>query len=282
MPVTTNFGKGSALPLNPKYCHWSKEFIESHVGRDTELTAYIHIDPSYQVNSNMLALYEFQRKPLLNQFKSVVIDREQGIILSKRSSQALINDLIKNHFLAGLTFQKEIAQRLNFKSHYVLATGRLAYFSTHGYTTGNTDWLSLHQMVNYQVSEINRVKFKSLPINGLNYTFEFVNCGRYIKRKISDSLYYNYVLSQLGQAHLENILGWNVVKKRSQSLLDKAEYYLPHFIHEPFTIRDIWNDVLQHKYLKYGECMADLFELQLIREDHYFVYRLSRRGDNLF
>lgn len=281
MPQTTNFGKAAALPPGPEYHHWSKEFIKEHVGRDEQLTAYLSYNSSYQVNANMLALYQFQKEPLLGKFKTVVIDCQEGIVLSKRSSRSLINELLKTQLLAGLAFQKEIARRLNYKAHYVLATGRLAYFSTHGYLAGDTDWLSLHQMVDYQVGPARALHFKSTQLNGINYTFSFTDCGRYIKKKVSDSLYYNYVVYQLVSSQFEH-WGWQLQKQPPQSLLDQRDYYLPHRRRAFFTLRELWHDLLKHKYIKYGQNLAETFALQLVKEDHYFVYRLSKRDDNLF
>ena len=164
------------LPKQTEYRHFSKELLRKKVGRDKELTPYTSVDSKYRINPDLLAVYDFKKEPLLGKYQSVLIDRERGIILSKRGSKAHFYYFLKHKLISGLAFQKAIDQRLHYRRYHVISTGKRAYFSIHGYTDGSTDWVALHLMDDYQLCGQHAIRFSALKINGLDYSFTFDNC----------------------------------------------------------------------------------------------------------
>ncbi len=271
------------LPTQNKYQHFSKDMIKKKVGKEKELESYISEDSSYCVNPNMFALYDFKKEPLLGKYQSVIVDRKEGIVLSKRSSKAHFHDLLKYKLLMGLTFQKEIARRLGYKDRHVISTGKLAYFSIRGYTKASNDWVSLHLMDDYQILGNRSIRFKSIELNGVTYTFTFANCCRHIRSKIAESLRHNNVVFKVSNYHLKHTMGWPIYRLRGKkSLLDKEEYFTPHPAIEFFTMKEICADLMNQKHSKYGKTMAEFFRLDFMKEDHKLIHRLSQRDDSLF
>ena len=161
------------LPQGQEYRVWSKAILRQKVGHDQVLNDYLVEDEHYSINQKTLALYEFQQKPLLGKYKSVIFDIQAGIILSYNSTRSLFTSFSKECLLAGLEFQREFARKINLKNHNTIATGRLAYFSTRSYNSGNIDWVALHQMVAFQPLNLSAVAFKTVSCGDSDYIFAF-------------------------------------------------------------------------------------------------------------
>ncbi|WEV36838.1 hypothetical protein [Lactobacillus sp. ESL0677] len=279
MPETTN--QGWCLPTAKKYRNWSKAKLQEEV-QSPALSGYLVDDAKYRVNENTLAIYQFQKQPLLNKYKSAIFDLQKGIVLCTSSSRSLINSFTQNNLLGGLEFQREFANWLNQRSHYVIATGKRAYFSMHGYTTGDTDWVALHHMANFRSLGKSTIAFNTVTCRGLTYTFTFTDCTRYISTQVYSSLYYNHAMYKLGSNHLEYSLGWQVRRTQGKSLLDKRAYFHPHPTLNTSSLKDIYQAVLDKSHARYGQCLAKLLEQPLIQDDHHTVYLSSRRPNTLF
>lgn len=279
MPETTN--QGWRLPTAKKYRNWSKAKLQEWVN-SPELSRYLVEAADYQIDGNTLAIYQFQKEPLLGKYKSVIFDCQRGIVLCKSSSRSLINAFAQNNLLGGLEFQREFANRLEQKARYVIATGKRAYFSMHGYTTGDTDWVALHQMADFHSLGKSAIVFDTVMCNQLTYTFAFTDCTRYISAQVYRGLYYNHALYKLGSNHLEASLGWQVRRIRGKSLLDQRAYFHPHPTLTKLSLRDIYQDILNKSHARYGRYLASLLEQPMVQDDHHTVYILSRRPNTLF
>lgn len=268
------------LPLKPEYRNWSKKLIREQVGKDPYLTPYLCTDADYGINPNTLVIYQFQNQPLLGKYKSVIFDRSQGIVLSRRSSCALMTAFGRRKLLAGLEFQRYLARKLKFRGSNVIATGRLAYFCTRSYNQGNVDWIALHQMVDEHNLSITSLAFKTLD---RNYCFNFAHCIHYIGRQLSPSLTYNHLLCELIQAHLQDYLGWQIKLIRGQSLIDQPVYFLPcPAIAADQQLKDVIKELLQEQQLRHLNELSDYYELPFLRQTDYPVFRFSCRLDTLY
>ncbi|WEV70754.1 hypothetical protein OZY43_07410 [Lactobacillus sp. ESL0785] len=279
MPKATN--QGWHLPTTPEYRQWSKAKLRERIGHDQKLDNYLVRNQNYYINANTLALYEFQKKPLLGKYKSVLFDAEAGIILSERSSQALITAFCRQNLLTGLEFQRELSVKLHLQAHYVIATGKLAFFSMRSYTTGAVDWVALHQMNEYRSLGKRAIAFESVKLGGIRYTFSFYHCSRYISSQVCNSVYYNHAVWQLGTMHLGS-LGWQVRRTQSKSMIDQKQYFEPAPSLNNFSLKQVWQELLDKQHARYGAYLTDYYELASIQEAHCFVYLLSRRPDTLY
>ena len=272
------------LPKQTEYRHFSKKFLRKRVGKDEELTPYISVDSKYRINPDLLAVYDFKKAPRLGKYQSVLIDRERGIILSKRGSKAHFYYFLKHKLISGLAFQKAIDQRLHYRRYHVISTGKRAYFSIHGYTDGCTDWVALHLMEDYQLRGQHAIRFQALKINELDYSFTFAGCSRHIRSELTEGLRHNNLVFKVLQYHLEDTMGWSIYRLRGKekSLLDKQEYFTPAPTIQFFTMQEVCADLRKQKYLWYGQTMAEYFQLKFFETDHNLIYRLSQRGDNIY
>ncbi|QYN59330.1 hypothetical protein GYM68_08790 [Lactobacillus panisapium] len=270
------------LPQGQEYRVWSKAILRQKVGHDQVLNDYLVEDGHYSINQKTLALYEFQQQPLLGKYKSVIFDIQAGIILSYNSTRSLFTTFSKECLLAGLEFQREFARKINLKNHNTIATGRLAYFSTRSYNSGNIDWVALHQMVAFQPLNLSAVAFKTVSCGDSDYIFAFDNCSRYISEQIDNGLFYNHALYQLASVHLERILGWHVTATKGKSLIDQPEYFHPH---EPLTnlsLKHILASLLDKKQQRYGHYLANFYEFPELVESHRIIRQISQRPDTLY
>lgn len=270
------------LPPGKEYHIWSKAILRQKVGHDKALNSYLVEDENYCINQQTIALYEFQNEPLLGKFKSVIFDCQEGIVLSRNSSQAMFTAFGKKCLLAGLEFQREFAQKINLKGHNIIATGRMAYFSMRSYNSGSIDWISLHQMAEFQPLSISAIAFKSITCGSTSYVFAFYNCSRYIRQRLCNSLVYNHILFKLAAAHLEQSLGWQVKQVQGQLLIDQSEYFHPHISLTELSLKEILVDLLDKKQKRYGRCLAEVYELPQLTEFHQTVHQASQRPDTLY
>ena len=270
------------LPSGHKYRFWSQKLLRQRIGIDQEIDKYLIEDELYCVNPATIALYQFQKQPLLGKYKSVIFDCNQGIVLSCRSTQAHLTSFAQNCLLAGLEFQREFARKINLVGHNVIATGRLAYFSLRSYNTGNIDWIALHNMASFESLRNNVTAFESVTTNRFSYIFTYDNCSRHISRKVSDSLFFNHALYLLGTLHLKSNLGWRVKRSVGDSLIDQSSYFHPHQSLEELSLKKVMSELLDKKHARYGNYLADYYELPLISDAHKSAYSNSKRPDTLF
>lgn len=267
------------LPLKAEYRKWSKTLIRERIGKDALLDQYLITDPDYCINPDTLVLYQFQHQPLFGEYKSVIFDRRKGIVLSRRSSSALFTAFSRRNLLAGLEFQRYLARRFNFRGSNVIATGRLAYFSTRSYNRGNIDWIALHRMVDASDLSISSLAFKTIDYN---YCFIFDQCSRYIGTQLSRSLTYNHVLFKLIHTHLQDSLGWQIKQPKGQSLIDQTDYFFPSPVTDNHQLKDAVMELLHQKQLQYINELSDYYELPFLRQADYPIFRFSCRLDTLY
>lgn len=269
------------LPANKKYRIWSQKLLQERI-EDKEVVKYVVNDDCYCINPATMALYQFQKQPLLGKYKSVIFDCQQGIILSCRSTKAHLTSFSQRCLFAGLEFQREFARHINLAGHNVIATGRLAYFSLRSYNTGNIDWVALHNMVGFKTLRNNVTAFETLKHNQFSYIFTYEDCSRHIPHKVSDSLFFNHALYLLSTSHLEQNLGWQVKSFQGKSLIDQTSYFHPHQSLKELSLKTVMSELLAKKHIRYGNYLADYYELPQLLDAHHIAYANSTRPDTLF
>ena len=112
------------LPREKEHRVWSKDILRQKVGVDQTINMYLTKDTNYQINRDTIAIYEFQKEPLLGKYKSVIFDCQKGIVLCQDSTRSLFTAFGQKCLLAGLEFQRDFASKLNLTSCNIIATGR--------------------------------------------------------------------------------------------------------------------------------------------------------------
>ena len=270
------------LPREKEHRVWSKDILRQKVGVDQTIEMYLTKDANYQINRDTIAIYEFQKEPLLGKYKSVIFDCQKGIVLCQNSTRSLFTAFGQKCLLAGLEFQRDFASKLNLTSRNIIATGRLAYFSLRSYNSGSIDWVSLHQMIGFRAINISSVVFKTVPYGEISYIFAYYDCSHYVVDQISNSLVYNHILCELLIAHFEQSLGWQVQRPKGESLIDQPEYFHPHDPYNDLAIKPLLLELQDKRQQRYGRCLADYLELPLLTEFHRAVRKVTQRRDTLF
>lgn len=85
-----------SLPTDIKYRNWSKDLTKWRIENDAQLAQYITYDNKYRLNKNTLAVYEFKQNPILGKYKAVAFDLNRGIVLSQKSTHAMMQGLMRH------------------------------------------------------------------------------------------------------------------------------------------------------------------------------------------
>ena len=261
---------------------WSKEKIKKEVEAKQGLADYMHEDSTYSINPKMIALYNFADEPLLGKFKAVIFDQEKGIVLCKKSSQQLVHDLFKNKLLFGASFQKYINEMLGFKYHHIISVWQTAYFSLNGYFDQNTDWISLHQMSDYQVR---KQVIHFMTVSG--YRFEFSNCCHHLPLRIGEGITHNWILGKIiKESFREMGLHLHTCKRirRGESILHNENYLIPKptLNQDEIMLKQIMAQLEDLDFKQIGRAMSNLFDLPINDSDLKLIRRVSKRQDSIY
>ena len=98
----------------------------------------------YELNENMIALYDFYTNPIKGKYHSVIFDKRAGIILCQKNSRQLINHLLKHKLILGAVLQKKLQKELGFYYRHTISLGEIAYFSLRAHSEKQyfLDWLA--------------------------------------------------------------------------------------------------------------------------------------------
>lgn len=76
------------LPSNENFNTWSKELVKARLTSAVTiegLIPFIQENNLYQLNENMLVLYDFHENPISGKYESVILDKKDGIILCRKT-----------------------------------------------------------------------------------------------------------------------------------------------------------------------------------------------------
>lgn len=205
------------LPQNPNFQVWSRKNIQNYVNSKTFRTKYITYVNDYKVSKDTLAIFNFKKNPLLKIYPSCVLDLELGVLLCKRPPSALLYQVAAHSVFPSYMIQKNLRDHLHIKQYYILMLGYNALFSSHGFFTGNCDWVSLqfihstHQDNFYKVGkkEYADLTFTTLSIQGMNYKIKFTNCHSNLKKHLTKALaLYDVTQQELKEAEFQHTYLW--------------------------------------------------------------------------
>lgn len=99
-----------SLPTDIKYRNWSKDLTKWRIENDSQLEQYIKHDNKYRLNKNTLAVYEFKQNPILGKYKAVAFDLNRGIVLSQKSTHAMMQGLMRHAVHCDMIWQRMLAR----------------------------------------------------------------------------------------------------------------------------------------------------------------------------
>ena len=267
------------LPTSEDLNTWSKDCIKQRLDHNISgnLIPFVSEAPDYELNENMVALYDFHTNPIKGKYQSVIFDKKAGIILCQKNSRRLINHLLKHKLILGAVLQKKLQKELGFYYRHTISLGEIAYFSLRAHSEKHTSWIGLHHMQTVQ-QENGRVTF-SYQKNGYSYNFEFEDCAPNMYKRLGEAITHNHVLGQrlVGYAKSHGF-HLNLCKCRKNSLVANQEYFYLTKIQNALNLTELAEEAIEEFHRNYGRHCADFFDIKDWQiNDHNLIYRLSRR-----
>lgn len=267
------------LPTSEDLNTWSKDCIKQRLDHNISgnLIPFVSEAPDYELNENMVALYDFHTNPIKGRYQSVIFDKKAGIILCQKNSRQLINHLLKHKLILGAVLQKKLQKELGFYYRHTISLGEIAYFSLRAHSEKHTSWIGLHHMQTVQ-QENGRVTF-SYQENGYSYNFEFEDCAPNMYKRLGEAITHNHVLGQMlvGYARSHGF-HLNLCKCRKNSLVANQEYFYLTKIQNALNLTELAEEAIEEFHRNYGRHCADFFDIKDWQiNDHNLIYRLSRR-----
>lgn len=267
------------LPTNEDLNTWSKDCIKQRLDHNISgnLLPFVSEASDYELNENMVALYDFHTNPIKGKYQSVIFDKRAGIILCQKNSRQLINHLLKHKLILGAVLQKKLQKELGFYYRHTISLGEIAYFSLRAHSEKHTSWIGLHHMQTVQ-QENGHVIF-SYQENGYSYNFEFEDCAPNMYKRLAEAITHNHVLGQMlvGYARSHGF-HLNLCKCRKNSLVANQEYFYLTKIQNALNLTELAEEAIEEFHRNYGRHCADFFDIKDWHiNDHNLIYRLSRR-----
>ncbi|MDY5067636.1 MAG: hypothetical protein SPE58_02610 [Lactobacillus johnsonii] len=267
------------LPTNEDLNTWSKDCIKQRLDHNISgnLIPFVSEAPDYELNENMVALYDFHTNPIKGKYQSVIFDKKAGIILCQKNSRQLINHLLKHKLILGAVLQKKLQKELGFYYRHTISLGEIAYFSLRAHSEKHTSWIGLHHMQTVQ-QEHGRVTF-SYQENGYSYNFEFEDCAPNMYKRLGEAITHNHVLGQMLVGYAKSHgFHLNLCKCRKNSLVANQEYFYLTKIQSALNLTELAEEAIEEFYRNYDRHCADFFDIKDWQiNDHKLIYRLSRR-----
>lgn len=267
------------LPTNEDLNTWSKDCIKQRLDHNISgnLIHFVSEAPDYELNENMVALYDFHTNPIKGKYHSVIFDKRAGIILCQKNSRQLINHLLKHKLILGAVLQKKLQKELGFYYRHTISLGEIAYFSLRAHSEKHTSWIGLHHMQTVQ-QENGRVTF-SYQENGYSYNFEFEDCAPNMYKRLGEAITHNHVLGQMLVGYAKSHgFHLNLCKCRKNSLVANQEYFYLTKIQNALNLTELAEEAIEEFHRNYGRHCADFFDIKDWQiNDHNLIYRLSRR-----
>ncbi len=267
------------LPTSEDLNTWSKDCIKQRLDHNISgnLIPFVSEAPDYELNENMVALYDFHTNPIKGRYQSVIFDKKAGIILCQKNSRRLINHLLKHKLILGAVLQKKLQKELGFYYRHTISLGEIAYFSLRAHSEKHTSWIGLHHMQTVQ-QENGRVTF-SYQENGYSYNFEFEDCAPNMYKRLGEAITHNHVLGQMLVGYAKSHgFHLNLCKCRKNSLVANQEYFYLTKIQNALNLTELAEEAIEEFHRNYGRHCADFFDIKDWQiNDHNLIYRLSRR-----
>lgn len=267
------------LPTSEDLNTWSKDCIKQRLDHNISgnLIHFVSEAPDYELNENMVALYDFHTNPIKGRYQSVIFDKKAGIILCQKNSRQLINHLLKHKLILGAVLQKKLQKELGFYYRHTISLGEIAYFSLRAHSEKHTSWIGLHHMQTVQ-QENGRVTF-SYQENGYSYNFEFEDCAPNMYKRLGEAITHNHVLGQMLVGYAKSHgFHLNLCKCRKNSLVANQEYFYLTKIQNALNLTELAEEAIEEFHRNYGRHCADFFDIKDWQiNDHNLIYRLSRR-----
>lgn len=248
------------LPTNEDSNTWSKDCIKQRLDHSISgnLIPFVSEAVDYELNENMVALYDFRTNSIKGKYQSVIFDKKAGIILCQKNSRQLINHLLKHKLILGAVLQRKIQKELGFYYRHTISLGEIAYFSLRAHSEKHTSWIGLHYMQTVQ-QENGRVNF-SYQENGYSYNFEFKDCAPNMYKRLAEAITHNHVLGQMlvGYARSHGF-HLNLCKCKKNSLVANQEYFYLTKIQNALNLTELAEEAIEEFHRTYGRHCADFF-----------------------
>lgn len=215
----------NVLPYEQDLKCWSKEKIRRIIFSDPRLEKYRCKNKNYRVSPATIALYNFADRPLLDQYKTVIFDEQEGIVLTEKNSRQLLNDFVRDK-LIDFSHSRFLQELLDIKNRHVLCFGNYSYFSLEGYSKRAVDWVALHR-----VMEVDFVHDQSSFLAPNDFIFHFDQHFVQMKNNVIEAVTTNHIFATaLGK--MLKTMGFHSKKNSHAWSLSGRKDYVSHEILE--------------------------------------------------
>lgn len=193
------------------------------------MTPYLTHDNEYRLNKSTLAVYEFKQNPVLGKYKAVAFDLSRGIVLSQKSTYAMMQGLMRQAVHCDMIWQRMLAREAGVNAYQGIIMYNVLYFSMHAFS-GNfyTDWICLHWIKDFHVKRCDQATFTSIALDetGLTYNFIFDAPKPNLSKIIGQYLFHNHYYSGLYYDHMLQENNLRIAVINSDSVLHNSDYYV--------------------------------------------------------
>lgn len=265
------------LLTQPEYRHWSKELIKERIENDHRIRRIMVHDDKYHFCKTTIAIYNFREKPLLGEYKTVIMDTKLGIVISKKSTRAILHRYSKNILLSGLSLQKTVAHALNLHAFHSISLVHLVFFSLQAYTKNDTDWVGLHFFRDFCLED-DTIIFESIPINGVLLHFSFNHTSPTIHMRVKDSLLHNALLSKLAHNYHKSV-AWECSGRTHQtgSMIFNSDFLSEKTTLLNLTLKHLVDQIIHDWHYIYMQHISNEYDMDYLIQDHPYHYRAVQR-----
>lgn len=268
------------LPKAKKYRVLSKEKITEYL-KQRSFIKYVHEDSNYRFNKDVIAVYNFEDQLLNGKYASFIIDAKKGFILSKKTPKRMLHHMFNHQLLANVSLQKMINQILNIKFHHGVSLWQYAFASINGYCDKSSDWVGLHQMVDYKC-KARAVVLTSKKIHGVQYQFVFEHGQKHFAKRLNEAITHNWVMSKL----IENTIaqhGWHIHEcgkiSQEKTLLTNEDYLIKKDIvkDDEHLLKELVDQMRHACYENFGKAMFSDLGMEFNMDDFNHIKRKAER-----
>ncbi|KRL87913.1 hypothetical protein FC46_GL001647 [Lactobacillus kalixensis DSM 16043] len=191
--------------VDSNYGNFSKEKFVCWYAEDESIRNCVEKIDYYELSGqDTIAFFDLRRQPIDGVYRSLILDEQKGLILSRQSSKQIQNTVYDKTSIGKKVFQDFIKNNLKYQYRHCLSFGYVAFFFKHGITQGS-DCISLHKVkdVEFDMKQ-NQCHFQTLGMKH-NLTITFTDINENLPKRIEESIIHNQVVSNSLSHHLEHI-----------------------------------------------------------------------------
>ena len=220
-------------------------------------------DDGYRMGPGFLAAYDLRDKPLDGIYRTVIYDRQAGVVLSVRSVNFLLARVEQQFTNTEMYMHDYTLSLLGIKERHIISCGSYAYFSFYSFRHRPLDLVGLCPMVDFAFAD-QKAAFRTSNIP-CRFLFDVASRPGKAKHDLQAGLTHNWAikfyLQQLNERH-----GAAKPKWPADSILHQPGYVAGQ------TMKKLEATDFMQAARKCEEDLAQGFSLEFLRKLEYPLY----------